>query len=252
MIRPNKDAFPRPDLGAVAMAHDLAASQRGFVGRIIFPVFPTALQSGQYTVIPAKAFLRLIETRRAMGAGYSRSGLETKEDDFATKEHGTEVPLDDRRLKLFGAQFAGRIQAEQLAVKRGIDILLRSQEVRYAAMATDTSELPTTAVTNGWFDQDNATPHDDVEAAVDIIERTTGVTPNAVVLPKATFRKIFKTKAYRDSDKYTRNIDTLPFEAKKQILADYFDVDNRFGQQQHHRLGPGRTGGSDPLLDLAG
>ncbi|MCB2187678.1 MAG: major capsid protein [Deltaproteobacteria bacterium] len=218
-------ALPRPDLGQVAMAYDLEASQRGFIGRELFPVFPSHLQSGTYPIIPAKAFLRQIETRRAMGAAYSRSDFTFTDGNFATKEYGTEVKLDDRRRALYGAQFTSQLQAEQVSVKRGMDILLRSQESRIAALATDTTKLPHEAVAQPWSDLDNATPHDDVEAAVDLIERVTGVTPNVVALTKATFRKVFKTKAFRESDKYTRNIDTLPFEAKRRVLAEYFDVD---------------------------
>jgi len=225
LLNERTTALPRPDLGAVAMAYDLAASQRGFVGRRMFPVFPSALQAGTFPVIPAQAFLRLIETRRAMGAGYSRSDFQFEDDDFATREYGTEVALDDRRLQLYGAQFTAQLRAEQVSVRRGIDILLRDQEKRYAALATDTAKLPHQAVAHAWSDPDTATPHDDVEAVCAVIERYTGLTPNAVTLTKAAFRGVFKTKAFRDSDKYTRNIDTLPFEAKRRVLAEYFDVE---------------------------
>ena len=219
------NAIPRPDLGFVAMEYALDTSHLGLIGRTMFPVFPTAVQSGKYPVVKAEAFLRLYETRRAMGAAYSRSDFEFEDKDFATTEHGHEQPLDDRRVKLFGAQFAAQLEAEQLTVKRGTEVLLRSQEKRYAALATDTSKLPHAAVSTAWTDLANADPKEDVEKASQAIEDITGLTPNVVALPKNLAKLVFKTAAFRESDKYTRNVDTLSFDAKRQVLADYFDVD---------------------------
>jgi hypothetical protein len=226
MMQLAKDkAIPRPDLAAVAYAYNLEAPQRGFIGRSLFPVFPSALSASIYPVIPAKAFLKLYETARAMGAAYSRSEYQFTDGNFATKERGHETVLDDRMRKLYGAQFEADLMAEQVHTKRIVDVLLRQQEKDYAALATDTSKLPSHVVTTAWTDLDTCTPHDDVEAQVDAIEQVTGITPNVVALTKKMFRKVFKTKAFRDSDKYTRNIDTLPFAAKLRVLAEYFDVD---------------------------
>lgn len=182
----------RPDLGASLEQFDLAMDRQGFIALQVLPVIETAVASGTFGKIPLKELLKNAETRRTSRSNYNRGDWQFTEDNFATKEYGFEEPVDDRDAKLYANYF----DAEMIAVELARDTVMRAHEKRVADLlfnaTTWTGASLTTAVTNEWDDATNATPIDDVEAAVTKVYDLTGMWPNALIINRKVFRNLRK------------------------------------------------------------
>ena len=180
----------RPDLGGSMSEFSTAADRAGFIGLRVLPVFESALASGKYGKIPIEQLLATRETKRASGAGYSRSKFTFTDASFATEEHGAEEVVDDRNSALYANYF----DAELIAAERARDVVLRNAEIRIASAVfnptTWAGASKTTAITNEWDDSINATPIDDVEAAVRKVWDGTGLWPNALIINRKVFRNL--------------------------------------------------------------
>ena len=122
-------AVNRPDLGAIAYEYMLEADQRGFIALLLLPIFEVMQQSAQYPIIPLESLLKLEETSRAARGKYNRSDYKFDFGNYSCKENGWEEVVDDREAALYARYF----DAEEVATKRAIDIILRGQEARVAA-----------------------------------------------------------------------------------------------------------------------
>jgi hypothetical protein len=214
----------RPDLGALAWEYTVEAGQRNFVGPVIFPFFPTGIQSGRFPYIPAESLLRIAKTQRAAQAGYTRIDWAFDEKDFATVRHGLESPIDDSERNLYQSQFAG-LDVEQINTMITVDHMLRSYEKRVVDKVTDNGNLANAAASVKWNLADTADPRADVQTGIELIEGTTGLTPNTLVLSKKLFRRVIQCKAFIDHVKYTRAVLTDSIQVKLSLLADYLEVD---------------------------
>ena len=58
-------AVSRPDLGELVMEHMESAAELGFVALQVMPLFPVALQTATYPVIPKEVMLKIMKTSRA-------------------------------------------------------------------------------------------------------------------------------------------------------------------------------------------
>lgn len=180
----------RPDLAASLEEFDLEMDRRGFIAQQVLPVLEVAKQSGTYGIIPIEQLLQTRDTARAPGSGYSRGKFTFTKATYATEEHGAEEPVDDREAEMYREYF----DAEVIAAQRAYDVVLRNAEIRAAALifnaTTWTGASLTTAITNEWDDHTNATPIDDVEAAVLKVYANSGLWPNALVINRKVFRNL--------------------------------------------------------------
>jgi len=171
---------------------DLAMDRQGFIGLRVLPVMEVAEQAGSFGKITIESLLRSAVTDRTSKGGYNRDEFEFTTDTFATKENGFEARVDDRDRRLYANYF----DCEEVAARRAMDMVLRNQEKRAAALlwntTTWTGAALTTAVSTAWTiaNKASATPVDDVEAAVRKVWTGTGMWPNALILSHLAFRNL--------------------------------------------------------------
>jgi len=212
----------RPDLGAIAYEYMLEASQRGFIGLQIMPIFETPKQSADYPKIPIEALLKLPETARAPRGNYNRSDYEFEMGTYAAKEHGWEEPVDDVEAALYRRFF----DAEEVAVMRAVDIILRSQEARIAAKVFNTSNITATAdVSISWNTSATAVPRTDVNTAKEAMRAASGLTPNVMVISHKVFSCLLVCKAITDALQYTNPLQVNSEEAQRRLLSQYFGLE---------------------------
>jgi hypothetical protein len=222
-MRPTSSTtIQRPDLGAIAYEYNLEASQRGFIGLSLLPIFDVPLQSSDYPVIPLEALLKIPDTKRAPRSDYARGDWEFEMGTYACEEHGWEEVVDDVEARLYARFF----DAEEVATKRAVDILLRGQEARIASMLMNTSNITNTSdVSVAWNTSATATPQADVETAKAAMRASSGLAPNKIAMSKKVFDTVLITKEIKDAFRYTNPIELGGEEVKRRLLAQYFGVD---------------------------
>lgn len=216
-MQPNY-ATIRRDLAEAVYGYDLAASRLGLVGAQLMPFFDVPKPSGYFPKVDAAELLKSRETKRAAGGTYNRSPNFFSDDSFAAVEYGWEEPVDDSNAKNYASYFDAEADAAQIAQ----DVLLRGLEQRVAAVVEG---LTPHAVTNKWSNYSAATPLKDVQTAMNAVEDATGVVPNVLQLTRTTFQNALLTDEVSGQIKYTQAYQTLPFDRKVQLLADYFGVE---------------------------
>jgi hypothetical protein len=215
-------AEQRPDLGKVAYDYMLGADQEGFIAGKLLPEFPVELQSAQYPIIKKGAFLKIQDTKRAMGAGYSRDDYNWDFDNYATEEHGRESVLDDRKKKLYARYF----DLEVVGTRRATDQILRAKEARVAALLFSTTYITQTAdVSTQWNTIASAAPQSDVETAKTAMRAASGLIPNVGACSKKVFDTIMLCASIKDMLKYTNPVELGGYEVKRRLLAQILGLD---------------------------
>lgn len=222
MPRPTSGTtIQRPDLGQIAYEYMLEASQQNFVGLRALPLFSVSEQSADYPVIPLESMLKLPETRRAARGAYNRGDFEFETDTYSCEEHGWEEPVDDTEARLYQRFF----DAEEVAVMRCMDAILRNQEKRIADMLLNDSTFSDTDVTDEWDDASNATPREDVMDAASSIHSNTGLWPNVLIISKKIFNNVMGCDEIQNYIKYTNPVLIQGAEAQRRLLAQYLDLE---------------------------
>ena len=223
MPRPTSTtAIQRPDLGAIAYEYLLDAPNRGFICLDLLPTFEVQEQSADYPVIPFEALLKLQSTARAPRGAYNRGDYEFETGTYACKENGCEEPVDDVERKLYRRFF----DAEEVATKRSVDIVLRSQEARVAAKVFNPANITqTSAVGIEWDTSATCTPREDVATAKEAMRAAGQPKPNVLAISEKVFNKLMLAKQVTDAFRYTSPFETAAFEAKKRLLAMFLDID---------------------------
>jgi len=222
MPRPTSaTTLQRADLGAIAYEYALEASQRGFIGLELLPIFDVPEQSADYPVIPIESLLKLQETSRASRGNYNRSDYKFETGTYACQEYGWEELVDDLEAALYRRYF----DAEEVAVKRAVDTLLRGQEKRIADALFNTSNITGTAdVGTEWSTAATATPRADVNTAKAAMRAASGLIPNVMAMSYKVFRNTMMIKEITDVLQYTNPIQIGGEEQQKSVLAQYFGV----------------------------
>lgn len=210
----------RPDLGVLAYEYLGDAQTNGFIAERVLPIFDTALKSANFPVIPREAFLKLQETKRAPRGRYNRSGWEFGQDNYSCDEDGWEEVIDDSEARLYARFF----DAEAIATRRAVNMLMRGLEKRVADAVFNTTTFTVNNVTNEWDDAANATPAADVKAGKKTIRNNTGLLPNVLIISYSTFLDLGQCNDVVDRIKYT-NPNVQRGEISSELLAQYFGVD---------------------------
>jgi len=219
MPTPSKNTTFRPELGMLAYAYVLAASQRGFIGLKCFPLFEVPLQAAVYPVIPAEAFLKLYETKRAARSAYGRSDWEFEDGDYFCRENGWEEAIDDSERKMYQRFF----DAETIATMRAMDIILRKQEQRISIKCNDTSKLAHRSVAAKVTDPDGSF-RTEVKDTRKLMRDTIGLEPNILNISWDTFQDLIVSKELAEHMKYTQAYLTAPLDAQISILSQYLGI----------------------------
>ena len=212
----------RADLGMLAYEYMLDASQRGFIGTSIFPVFDVMEQSADYPVIPIEAILKLQDDSRSTGGNYNRDDYSFETGTYSCKEHGWEEKVSDDERNLYSRFY----DLDEVAVKKAIDIIMRNHEVRIADKVFDTSNITnTSAVTTPWDTAASATPYTDVLTAKEAHYIATGTIDNAMAMSWKVYNNVLQTAELKDAFKYTSPSEIKNDAVKRQMLSDYFGVE---------------------------
>lgn len=224
MPRPTSaTTLQRPDLAAIAYEYALAGGERGFIGQSIFPVFDTPMQSADYPVIPIEALLKAQDTNRAPRAGYNRGDYEFETGTYACVEYGWEEAVDDVERSLYRRYF----DAEEVAVMRATDILLRGFEKRVQAIVQSTSIITNTAaVGTEWDTVATCTPKSDIKTAKRAMKAATGITPNVLIMSEKVFENLMMSAEIKTYTQYTNPTLLMTREVQKRTLAMYLDMDD--------------------------
>lgn len=211
----------RPDLGTIAYEYALEGAQNGFIGAQVLPLFQTTEKTAQYPVIPASSILDAPETQRAPRSAYARGDYDIDYASFDCQENGYEEPLDDAEAGVYRSFF----DAEAVAVKRAMGVILRSYERRVAKKVMDTTKFENKAVSAKWNDYANADPLADVNAAKDHFRFAVGLKPNALVLDEDVLRHVSMCASVMERVKYT-SPNAIRGELTIEQLKAYFGVAN--------------------------
>jgi len=222
MPSPSASAFVRPDIGEAFEEFPLEASQQGFVGLQVAPIFEAGEQSGNYSIIPVEALLEERETKRAPKGGYAESDWEFEQGSFATQEHGAKEVMDDRERKVY----AYTIDFEMVCAGRARDAVHRKLERDIALAAQSTTVFGSTAVAVPWSVPQTAKPLDDVVGEIDLFKTGSGVLPNLGVATDKCLRKLKLCAQIQDQLKYAGIDDPkFPMEEFAKKLAQLFDLE---------------------------
>lgn len=215
----------RPDLAGSLQEFDLAMDRAGFIAPRVLPVFETQVASGVFGRIPIEQLLQNRDTLRAPRSGYSRGNWQFTTDSYATKEYGAEEPVDDNEARMYASYF----DVEAISAQRAFDAVLRDAERRVSALifnaTTWTGPSLTTGVTNEWDDYANATPIDDVEAAVRKVYANSGLWANALIINRLVFRNLRNCAKVIDRIVSSgAGSPAKPSDVTTQMLAQVFDL----------------------------
>ena len=124
MPSPSTAVTLRPDLSGPFTEIELSMDRQNFIGGYCLQPTQVAVSSGQFATIPIEQLLQDHATGRAPGGGYNRGDFQFETVSFKTKEHGFEMPIDDREEKLYVNLF----DAEQAVTQRIVDAVARAFE----------------------------------------------------------------------------------------------------------------------------
>jgi len=210
----------RPDLGQIAFEYASETSQARFIGLRVLPIFGVQEKTADYPVIPLEALLKLPDIKRAAKSNYTRDDFEWETGTYNAIEYGFEAPLDETERKMYAYLF----DAERVCTLRATDILLRAQEKRVATAVFNAVTFTAHAITNEWDDATNATPHADIKTAKDAVRDATGLTDLSLIISKSVFDNVMVCAEIKDYVKYTQAHLMLPFDAQKNLLAQYLGL----------------------------
>ncbi len=170
--------FQRPDLGLLFEQFDLE-EDLGYIATQVFPIFDTARQTANYSVESLATLLQDADLSRAMGGGYKRTDHTFTQDSFATKEYGSEEPIDDRERQIYTYSFdIEMIAAQRLRarIERNLEI-----QVATAVQTAGTYGANTTTAATKWNSVSVAAPVDDVRAALIALRASSGLNPRMAI-----------------------------------------------------------------------
>jgi len=225
MPRPTSSTtIQRPDLGAVAFEYAMEASQRGFIADQVLPIFKTQEKTSDYPIIPAEAVLKLPHNiKRAPKSSYAREDFSFESGTYSCEDHGFEAVIDDEEANLYRRFF----DAEVVATKRAMNVILRSREKRTADLMFNATTFAgkTNAVINEWNKPNDATPKEDVNAAKKLIRQRTGLEANGMAISRSVFDALLMAGEFLSHVDKTRAVLLENFEIQKQLLAQFFGVE---------------------------
>ena len=211
----------RRDLASLVKDFDLEGNRAGYVGLQVMPLFDTQLQSGNFPKMDVEELMKPADVSRANRGAYNRIDYGFGQDNYACKEYGLEIPVDDALAENYASYFDAETEAQNIL----IDQLARGQEERIK----DVVEAETgNSVSNPWSSKATATPREDVLTGKKSVLDACGVMPDSMIITWDKFQDILVTNEFQDSSKYTSNVLALGMEAQRSIVSSFLGVDNLY------------------------
>ena len=194
-------------------------------GLQILPIFKTPKREPDIPVMPREAILKHpSDIKREARANYSRGDYEFETMTLRTEEFGYEEPVDDVERAMYSDYFS----ADEWAMRRAADILLRAQEARiFAAVMNVTTFASYTADvdSNEWNDATSATPKADIDTHANTIYGNCGMFPTHLAIPVTVFIAVMNCDEIRNYLQYTNPHLLQGREAQRQMLSNYLGVE---------------------------
>lgn len=198
------------------IANQFMRDYSGFVGRDLFPAFPSALQSAAYYLFDAEELANVPKLeKRAPGTKYPRITSKVSNDTYFCSDYGIEAPVPDEDR----AKYKNFFDADKAKIRRIVDTILVNHEQRVHDLSTDKTQVPNADVQVKWNDG-ASNPKNDVDAAKEQIRLNIGLTANVMVMSNPTFLALQAHPRLLDVFKYTQ-----AGLLNEQKLAQYFGVD---------------------------
>lgn len=199
-----------------AVLRNFFQNQKSFVGSLIAPAFPSAVQSSKYFVFDAEnEFSVPGNIERAAGTTYKRTKMVTSEDSFECTNKGIEIPVDDEERIKYENQFS----MDAAAVRRAGLTVMVDQEVRVHGLAT--SGVVSSSVPAIRWDAANSTPMDDIDMVREIIFDTCGMEMTSLTMSRNVFNVLKRHPQIIDLYKHTH-----AGQLTREILAEVFEVNS--------------------------
>lgn len=161
-----------------------------YIATRVLPVTNVPVPVGRFGVVRLEDLLKAPQTlTRASGSGYMRDITQFADLSYQTIEYGIEEALDEREVKMYGEL----LPAAELATRRAALAVLMAQEVRVAALLTDstfyTGSFAQSLGASTW-NVTTSTPIIDIENAVKKAYSNCGLWPNAIIMSREVFRTL--------------------------------------------------------------
>lgn len=183
-------ATPRPDLGAAYEEFQEDPEFASFIADQVCPKMATPVSEGSHSCITRETALMTADTKRAAGSGYQRVDIGAEDKTFATKEHGLEGAVDDRKRKFYASDF----DLEAATLRQVIRRLKIAREIRVAALIFNTSTWTgsglTTDVSSAPWDAASSAVIAPVAAAKEKVRSGTGMRANAMIIGRVMYNNL--------------------------------------------------------------
>lgn len=213
----------RPVLNQLFVEY-METAMTGLGGLQILPVFKTPKREPDVPVMPREAILKHpSDIKREQRGNYSRGDYEFETMTLRTEEYGYEEPVDDVERSMYSDYFS----ADEWAMRRATDILLRAQETRIkdAVFNTTTFTSYTGGITNEWDDASNCTPKADIDGIANTIYGNCGMYPTHLALPVQVFKNVLRSTELKGYLQYTSPHLMQGLEGQRQTLSAYLGVE---------------------------
>jgi len=198
-------------------------AQTQLAGLQVLPVFKTPKREPDVPVVPREALIKLpSDLKREARGAYNRGDWEFETMTLRCEEYGWEEPVDDVERAMYSDYFS----ADEMAMRRATDILLRSQEntIEAAVFNATTFASYTGGVSTEWSTAATCTPKADVKAAIQTVRGNTGMNPTDIVFSLKVFENVMISAEIKAYLQYTNPHLLTGFEAQRQMLSAYFGL----------------------------
>jgi len=197
----SRDVHIETALSNISVAYHNAS----YIADQVFPVVPVQKKTDYYWVFPKEAFLRNQVGVRAPGTRAPRADYTLTTASYACVPWAIAKLVPDEVRK----NSDNPLQPDVLATEFVTDQLLKAQELRVAAIVTNSGGWAYSASPTTQWSASTSDPIGDIETAINGIVSTIGAMPNVAVMSWDVWRRLRNHPDLADRIKYTRNGATL-------------------------------------------
>jgi len=240
MPRPDSSTtIQRPVLNQLFVEY-MEQAQTAFSGLQVLPLFPTPKREPDVPVIPREALLKIPgDLKREVRGTYNRGDWEFTTSTLRCDEYGYEEPVDDVERGMYSDYFS----ADEWAMRRAADHLMRAQEARISAAAFNATTFAsyTVAVGTEWSTAATCTPRANINTAIRAIRTNTGMAATDVVFSLKVFENLMVCAEIKDYLQYTNPSLLLGKEAQRAMLSAYFGLNVVIGGAVYDSAAEGQS-----------